>query len=73
MNEVIEECPGESAEREEAAAALDICSRMRKRLRGLLSGYVKGLLHFFPAEVLQRRHNASFAAWVLRYGIKLGG
>lgn len=29
--------PGESAERAEATAALDICTRMRDRLRGLLS------------------------------------
>lgn len=29
--------PGESAERVEAAAALDICTRMRDQLRGLLS------------------------------------
>jgi HEPN domain-containing protein len=28
--------PGESAEREEAAAAMDICTRMRERLRQLL-------------------------------------
>ncbi|MBN1508650.1 MAG: HEPN domain-containing protein [Sedimentisphaerales bacterium] len=29
--------PGESAEREEAAAAMDICTRMRDRLRQLLA------------------------------------
>ena len=30
-------------------------------------------LHFFPAEALQRRHPASFAAWVLNHGVKLAG
>ncbi len=34
---VIFRYPGESAERDEAAAALDICTRMRERLRALLS------------------------------------
>lgn len=30
-------------------------------------------LHFLPAEALQRHHNTSFAAWVLRHGVKLAG
>ncbi len=29
--------------------------------------------HSFPAEALQRRHDASFAAWVLNHGVKLAG
>ncbi len=30
-------------------------------------------LHFFCVESLQRRHDASFAAWVLNHGVKLAG
>jgi predicted nucleotidyltransferase len=30
-------------------------------------------LHFFSAEMLHRRHNASFANWVIRHGVKLAG
>jgi predicted nucleotidyltransferase len=30
-------------------------------------------LHFFPAAALAHHHNASFAAWILRHGVKLAG
>ena len=30
-------------------------------------------LHFFPAEMLQPHHDASFAAWVLNHGVRLAG
>jgi len=29
--------------------------------------------HFFPAEALEHRHDASFAAWILNHGVKFAG
>jgi predicted nucleotidyltransferase len=57
----------------EGLKAWDLCDRARIAAQVQREAGDEIELHFFPAEALQHRHSASFAAWVLDHGIKLAG